>query len=294
MIIAGRKLRYWYDAVFGRVFGHDNWRLLKSQVHVFLFRKLSLGRHRSDVVYSLTSYADRQDVLRKAVLSILGQSIVPEVIQVVLTESDWSQFSIRNRDFLINNCNVKLVKEDYRSFKKLIYTLQEFPAHRVVTFDDDLYYEYDAVEVLLKHERLGDTVLCRRAHEIRLEDNIPLMYAEWDFEVVRDVKSRLVFPTSGGVMMVLPGALNNTVLDHTIFMTEADGADDMWWYFMFRIDGGVARKCGGQMRLYEWSREDKSGLFEVNHDGRNDIVFQTLQARLKLDFGVFDSEDNDN
>jgi len=282
--IPRRKPRYWLDAAFGRVVGQDRWRLWKAHLHIFLFRNLGLGTARSDVVFSLTSYHKRQDVLCKTVLSLCGQNIQPRMIFLTITESDWQFFSDKNQAFLEEKCSVNLVKPDLRSYKKLFYALTRFPEHRIVTFDDDIYYEFDLVSQLLRSEQLGDSVICKRAHVIRVESGVVLPYGEWDFEVKGDYFSELVFPTSGGGMMILPQSLDDEVLKTEIFLEKAKSADDMWWYFMLRRNGGKARKCGGEMRLYEWDRNDTSGLYVENLAGANDKVFKSLQEQYSLLF----------
>lgn len=168
--------------------------------------------------------------------------------------------------------------EDLRSYKKIIPTLKQYPDSIIVTADDDLYYGSTWLEGLIScYKKNTDDVICHRLHHICLDDNkFPLNYTQWEFESQSLNVSPLNFPTSGGGVLYPPKILYSEVLNAKVFKKLCPDADDIWLYWMMRLNGRKARKSNMHFTTYCWSGSQEISLYNSNEAGGNDLQISAM------------------
>jgi hypothetical protein len=224
----------------------------------------------SPLIVSLTSYPARFGFLPLTLKTLLSQSIRPDRVVLWIAEADAERLtpeilSLRRHGLEIRFC------EELRSYNKLIHSLEHFPDSYIVTADDDLHYPRDWLKRLVDAAGNPREVICLRAHRIRLgEDGLPRPYLEWDWRIAEEA-SDLVFPTSGGGALYPPSLFRDrTILDRR-FMEICPTADDIWFYWMMRMNGGVGRKVGPSRRYVSWPVDPGGTLAQENvGNGGND------------------------
>lgn len=123
------------------------------------------------IIVSLTSFPSRISRLWMVIETIFSQTIKPDKILLYLSEL---QFPHREKDLpvsLLNMCSRGLelvfVQDDYRSHKKYLYVMQEYPDDIIVTVDDDIFYPTTMLESLLRcHAQYPKSIICRYAKRI--------------------------------------------------------------------------------------------------------------------------------
>ncbi|WBU64481.1 glycosyltransferase family 2 protein [Paracoccus aerodenitrificans] len=224
------------------------------------------------LVVSLTSYRPRFPALEMVLASLLRQSVAPDRIMLWLAEADMAELpqQIAELDLEIRVC------PDWRSYKKIIPTLQDMPDSYIVTADDDIYYAQDWLEQLVRRADAG--VVCHRGHRISLgEDGLPRSYDDWRRNITSPDSGPLVFPTGVGGVLYAPGVFNPDVTDAGKFQGLAPSADDVWLYWMHRLAGSRPAKIGQNFRVIEWPGSQAENLRSTNlGTGGNDRAIQAM------------------
>lgn len=230
-----------------------------------------------EVIVSLTSYGKRIYDAYLAIESIMQGSLKPNRIILWLSEEEFLDKILpetlqkqKERGLEIRFC------EDIKSYKKLIYSLKEFPNASIITIDDDLIYNFDLVENLVAaHKNNPNCIWANRIHEITYEKNGSMKsYLLWNSTIKEDsVNLENNFFTSGGGTLFPPNSLHNEVFNKNVFMEISPTADDVWFNAMARLKGTPIRKSfthaqnGEDYMLNE--RLQPTGLNSTNNNPEN-------------------------
>jgi hypothetical protein len=217
------------------------------------------------LVVSLTSYQARFPVLEKTLKCLLLQSIRPDHVVLWLSNEDVAK--LPESILILSDLGLDIRgTKDLRSFTKIIPALDAFPDAFIVTADDDVYYWPTWLEELVEaHLRTGDPVICHRGHLILLgEDGHPAPYNRWHRGIRRGTVSPLLFPT--GVMGVLydPRIFYGDVTRSDIFQQLCPYADDVWLYWMYRLNAVTPRLVPCRHRVLEWQGGQEQNLRSSN------------------------------
>ncbi|MXP52293.1 FkbM family methyltransferase [Pantoea sp. Seng] len=225
------------------------------------------------LIVSLTSYPKRFATLHLTLQCLTKQSVRPDRIILWIAESDRSQ--LPNNVLSYNDKGVEIKYcDDIKSYKKIVPTLVEEANAFIVTADDDLAYKNDWLEKLIGAWD-GDykTVVAYRAHKARLDANgMPVDYKNWEWQYANNVdRSGLIFPTTGFGTLYPPHCFHPDVIDKDIFEKLAPNTDDVWLYWMCRLNGVKFKVVGGRMEIGEWEGTSESALWHSNLlNGQND------------------------
>ena len=225
------------------------------------------------LVVSLTSYGPRLQIVGKVLQSILRQTVRPDRVILWLDAADLPLLPENLHDLgaEIRPC------ANWKSYKKIVPTLVEAPDAYIVTADDDVYYGPDWLAGLVAHAGAG--VACHRAHRVTLQDGRPQAYDDWDRHITAPARGPLIFPTGVGGVIYRPGVFHPDVTDPDKFMRLAPSADDVWLYWMHRLQGSRPEKIGGRFRVTEWPGSQTENLRATNlGTGGNDRAIAAMLA----------------
>ena len=198
-----------------------------------------------EVIVSLTSFGERIHDVHLAIESIMQGSIKPNRIILWLSEEEFRGKPLpatlkyqQQRGLEIFFC------KDIRSYKKLIYSLQQNPESCIITIDDDLLYEFDIVERLINAHIANPHAICAcRLHRIILDsNNLPISYLHWEKCINDTSPSPLNFATGCGGTLYPPGCLAKETTDENLFMKLCPTADDIWFFAMAKLQGTLVIK----------------------------------------------------
>ncbi len=128
--------------------------------------------------------------------------------------------------------------EDVRSYKKLIFSLQNYPKDNIVTIDDDVYYSKSFFnEIVDLHKKNPQKICTLHFCIVRLDANGNLApYYEWEeCHVVpssRIIDEKLIFPQGYGGVLYPPGSFDEDVFSLDVARKLCPSADDVWFYCM--------------------------------------------------------------
>ena len=189
------------------------------------------------VTVSLTSFPARIEMAYYAIKSLMIQSYKADRIVLWLAESQFPNKKLPDRfDQLIKRGLTVRWCDDLRSHKKYYYALQEQKTGElVITYDDDLIYEYDSIEKLVRsHFIYKDCIICNRAHSVSFNaDGTLLPYNQWKVHSkvgVNEPTADLV-PSTGNGCLYPFGCMPPITFNWEVAKENALTADDIWMRF---------------------------------------------------------------
>lgn len=225
------------------------------------------------LIVSLTSFGRRLFDVPYTIQSIMRQTVKPNRIVLWIDQQDKNNIPVQLKNLQNRGLEIKLYSPDIRSYKKLIPALKEFPEDVIVTVDDDVFYECDLIERLVKaHRENPQDIIAARCHKIKLDEaGTPLPYNSWAWNVQDETASSLNFLTGVGGVLYPPHSLHSDVMNEKVFKSLAPTADDVWFHFMAVKNGTKIRKVATRFThrddFYENPALIFSGLRNINTVG---------------------------
>lgn len=243
-----------------------------------------------ELILSFTTYSKRIHDVHLVIESIAQQTVKPNRLILWLDEDE---FTLETIPLILHKQIARGLEirfcPNYRSYKKLIPTLQFFPEANVITIDDDILYPYDMIEILCaEHERFPDCIIGHRAHKMKLtKENKILPYQQWDFETKDDKPSSLIFVTTGGGSFFPAKCLSNEVLNIDSFFTLCPNADDVWFNAMSILNNVKSKKVSDPRSFSErfllCDQSQDIGLFTGNVlASGNDVQIQSVFEKYRI------------
>ncbi len=244
-----------------------------------------VAKENAQCIISLTSYPARFDVLHLSIESLFRQSLVADRIILWLAQSQVQDSTLplalkklEKRGLEIRYC------EDIRSYKKLIYTLQEFPQATIVTVDDDVFYRKNMLKDLRqKQQEYPNEVICDRGLFMQTEGTKAFApYKTWSY-CTKETSSFALFAVGLGGVLYPSGILDKMVQNQQLFHSLCPQADDIWFKTMSLINNKKVHCLGNPFHV-TIGRSQQQGLYLTNREkNMNDV--QLAQA-----FNHFDAE----
>ncbi|WP_270804868.1 hypothetical protein [Aeromonas sp. QDB66] len=243
----------------------------------------------NDLVVSLTTYSDRIFDVHLVIESIGRQTVKPSRIILWLDENE---FTIENlppalRNMLNRGLEIYFC-ENIRSYKKIIPLLNMSLEHEIITIDDDVLYPYRFIEfICIEKKSNKNTVLCFRAHRIKLSDNGNVLpYLDWEIDTSDISPSFNIFPTGNYGVYYPRSAFSDLVLDKELFLKLAPTADDVWLKFTSMANGLKAKKINIEnienMNFIELGLNQTMSLNSLNVEGNaNDKQITQVLSNLE-------------
>lgn len=244
--------------------------------------------NRSDMfVISLTSYPARIHTLYQAIESIFQQTVRPEIIHVWLSKAEFPSLILPSSLERLRKRGVRIsfVDENLQSYKKLYYSLQEYPKSTIITIDDDIIYPRYWWERLLKENKNNPRdILCYRGHDLRMINSNSLMPyseikkrnnfgAESSFELMPTGVSGVLYPIN---------SLNKQVLDKSSFMNLAPSGDDIWFKCCALLNKTKSRRVLPQNIHFRMIKNSQMTSLYYNN-----VIMNKNDEQLKKAFDYF-------
>lgn len=246
-----------------------------------------------ELIVSLTTYSKRIHDVHLVIESIAYQTVLPSRLILWLDEDE---FTLDTIPLILKKQMLRGLEicfcPNYRSYKKLIPTLQKYPDKNVITIDDDILYPHDMIEILYnEHRQYPDYIIGHRAHKIKVLDNNIQPYMEWEYEISHDYLGSLLFLTTGGGTFYPKGCFIKDVLDIDVFLSLAPNADDVWFKAMSLLSNTKQKKVTdnrpfeNRFLLLQDSQDIgliTTNVFENGNDSQIKAVFDKYQLYEKL------------
>jgi hypothetical protein len=241
-----------------------------------------------ELIVSLTSHPPRYATLDGTILSLLVQSRKPD--RIVLFVAEGHRRLLPDAVLRLADAGLEIVETaDIGPFTKLIPALEAFPGSTIVTADDDIFYPRDWLEELEagRVEHPG-AIVCHRAHRVvAAADGGLEPYAAWGHDVQDEAARRPsvdLLPTGTGGILYPPGVLHRRVGERETFSRLCPTGDDLWFFWMARLNGSRAVKVGPRFTCRYAPDSQKAALWRENRDSRNDRMIADLVDAFGLPF----------
>jgi len=260
--------------------------ILDDKISNFKETGISNNSMNEEIIVSLTSFPERMDDIKYCLYSLLTQSFKPNKVILWLA---YDEFPNKEEDIPQSVLNLKenglTIKwcENYRSYKKLIPTLKEYPNSCIVTADDDLYYPIDWLQNLYEdHINYPNNIISTRCRDVQLDDeNNFKKYNQWKVATEGNDISYLNFPTNGAGTLFPPHSLNEKVTYDKLFRKLCPNTDDIWFWTMAVLNKTKIKKCKKLTPYCTYVNPYKelfseNTLWRENSKGRNDTELSNV------------------
>lgn len=252
------------------------------------------AKRETPLIVSLTTIPKRFGQVHMVIESILQQSLKPDRLVLWLDHDSFGGREMPNELEAQQERGLEICYcDNIRSYKKLVFSLQEWPHATLVTADDDVLYPRDWLDALFQdHMRFPGCVVCHRAHKIRFDaQGAVLPHNQWEYETMDSGPLLDLYPTGSGGILYPAGSLDDRASDTESFLKLAPTEDDLWFKAMGLLKGTPVRKVeGGIMNdskaiVLRGSQEEALCKINVAGDGnyaqiKNVFDHFDLQARI--------------
>ncbi len=246
---------------------------------------LYCGPERNEkIVVSLTSFPARINKVYYAIKSLMIQTEKADEIRLFLAEEQFPKKYLPKKLQKLVDRGLNIIwTDDKRSHKKYYYSLQGQRGNElVITYDDDIIYEKDSIEKLIKaHRCFPDCIICNRGQEIlRTDDGVMKPYNQWRLNSKIGVYEPTmdVMPSTGGGCLYPYGAVPSITFDWELARKNALTADDLWMRFCSYSRGTKVvktRQTIATLCIVTGSQKEK--LADINTvNGENQRVIERL------------------
>ncbi len=264
-------------AFYGECLGH----IALKKLDIRLRSELHQEKHNLEdkLIVSLTSYAPRFLTLMPTLQCLLTQTIKPDHLILWISHNDQQHLPDDIKNLENKGLEIKTT-DDIRSYKKIIPCLKEFPEATIVTADDDVSYETAWLEQLINQwDGNKKHIVAHKVRKILFDTKgEPLPYNNWQWHVKSSEKSDFLFPVGYGGVLYPPGSLTHVdALNQDLFMELAPHADDLWLYFMGKLNGCKYSTTNNSKNFILWPCSQTVSLTSNNSaQSGNDIQIQNL------------------
>lgn len=243
------------------------------------------------IIVSLTSFPGRINLVHKTLFSIMNQSYKPNMIILWLSEE---QFPNKEKDLpstLINlkkyGLSIMWVKNDIKSYKKLIPALERFRDEIIITADDDLYYPKYWIERLVSsYKKHPEDIHCHLITRIKCENKkINTVKREKIYINKPSFNNKLL---GGSGTLYPPNSLHCEVTNEKLFMKLAPTSDDIWFWAMALKNGTKIRWIENSMKklYYTENSQETDCLWKINDQGEK--LFSKHIKDIANEFNLYD------
>lgn len=268
---------------------HINRAKVDKKLEVFDEIGINADKRQQKLIVSLTSFPPRMSDIHYTLYSLLTQSIKPDEVILWLAREQFPNLEAdvpqKVLELQKNGLTIKWC-DDWRSYKKLIPSLLEYPDDIIITADDDVFYPANWLQKLYQqHLKYPRNVICHRCHRVTWNKNGDMLpYSKWPHNVTRSKPSFANFATGVGGILYPPHMMYKDVCNIELFKQLAPYADDIWFWAMEVLGGAKVKTFWGRMRkvrLVNAEREMRDNaeqtLTQINiAQGGNDRQLKTV------------------
>ena len=258
-------------------------KFLILKVKIIFSRKKIMNRDGNSprIVVSLTSIPNRFKTLYLTIEAIFRQTLTPDVVVLYLGDNTSTiKLPYRLRKLQKRGLVIKYVDDSKLGpHTKYFYALQEYNNDIVITFDDDILYDYTLVEDMYKtYLKYKKSIIAIRPHKIIFNDKNKIdLYSNWlfDYNGNDSLKpNKLLCQTGVGGVLYPPNIYPKSVFNDDLIDKLFRNNDDLYLYF-FQIKNNikVVRASKKQYVLHTIKGTQQSGLVNNNLYGNGNDEF---------------------
>lgn len=227
-------------------------------LNITSYKKISPNhRLNKKITVSLTAKKERFYFLPIVLKSIVNQTINPNEI-ILWIEEENKKYLPKKILKLKKKIGLKIFYcKNYRSYNKIIHTINLRKKNYIITFDDDIIYHKKSIEYLTnKINDSNNNIIANRIHKIKMSRNRPVNYNNWYWNSENTKINKLNFQTGVYGVLYPPNSFHKDICKSRIFQKLSPSADDLWLYWMVRLN----------KKFIVWSEFKKRNIEVINFD----------------------------
>lgn len=241
------------------------------------WKGVTTDTYESELIVSITSFPARINTLSDVIITLLLQRMRANRVILWLAGS---QFPNGENDLPDDLLKLKIKGleirwcDDYRSYKKLIPALREFPDAIIVTADDDLFYRSNWLKLLYEtHKKYPELICAHRITKFYINNSGSYENIGGGYDTYGE-PSYLHKLTGGAGALYPPHCLYEDVIENELFMNICSTNDDIWFWLMGVKNGirtcVVSDKWQTNLQLiYAKGTQEGPTLTSINDNGDN-------------------------
>jgi hypothetical protein len=248
------------------------------------------------IIVSLTSFPERIGSVVQAIQSILSGRRLPNKIVLYLADLQFPGRKIPDELMRLPLLEIRWEQNDWRSYKKLVPALRDFPNAIIITIDDDIIYPRNLLTKLIRcHRRYPNAICARRVRRALSTRTADWKLYRWARCILWGMRPRLNNISTGcGGILYPPHSLYCDVMRNDIFMSITPTTDDLYFYAMAVMNGTKTAVASRSLHLdyIPGSQSVQGTLYHINcgQTDQNQINFDKLCEKYplkeKLEFGT--------
>ena len=231
------------------------------------------------IIASLTTFPDRIQTVWITIESLLRQTVKPDKIILWLSKEQFKSkddlpkrlLKLQKKGLDIKFC------DELRSYKKCFYTLLEHMNDLILTFDDDMFYPYDTVELLLGlHKKHPKNVVCVSA--CWMNNSFNTLPSTWENANKRKIiNEKYAYAYTGAGTLYPPNVLSSKMFNKEKMFKLCPSADDLWMKVMEDlVDTKITRIDEYRPFPITIKGTQNKALYKINDYGQNDVQWKNL------------------
>lgn len=234
---------------------------------------------KDNIICSMTTIPARIQFVKYPILSALHQTVRPHKIILYLGKELFSGHTIPPEliDLQKYGLEIKYV-EDKMVHTKYYYAFLEHKDSLVITIDDDILYNKDLFEIMIKkHIKYPKAVICSRAHGASYAGSTINPYMKWDWNVKSRKPDMRLVATGVGSVLYEPRLFNISPCQEDVFLKLSPNNDDLWLKAIEYVNEIPVYALPGRHWYTEIRDSQKVSLNSSNvHKNRNDEYISNL------------------
>ena len=207
---------------------------LKIYRIVLLLSVKPIGFNNDSIIVSLTTHPARIKSSWIAIISLFNQKAVNYKIVLVLSKEEFQNKKIPwTINFLEKKgLNILWINKNFKSYNKLLPVKSKFPNSKIITFDDDVYYENWRIKLLLdKSKSFPNAIIGFRGAEIKTKKNAKVYpYLKWGFANAKTSNKKLFLTGVGGVLYPPNKKFDLLIQKFSLARELAPTSDDVFFW----------------------------------------------------------------
>jgi hypothetical protein len=201
-----------------------------------------------------------------------------------ISEEDWKQAEkdfIRPAKFRFHDRVIIEQCENLKPANKIIHTAKKFPEENIITFDDDVIYPRDRVEILAnRHKEYPKNPVAFRNRRVSFTGEKIIPYSQWKLQHDKYGPNSLNFPTTVSGSLYPAGIFPESFFDIQTYKSICLNNDDVWTYFHMLLNDTPFVSGGIEIAPKSVEGSQGSALWKSNvSHGRNDQIISDMEKR---------------